>query len=118
MIGGLIFGAVRRPVPVYRILLVLGLLGTGYATILYFRLIADVGPGTAAAVDYLVPVFAVIFGVTLLSEPVTWNLVAGGLTVLAGVAVVQSRGRSRQSGHGSRRHQVEKPREQELNQIG
>jgi drug/metabolite transporter (DMT)-like permease len=71
--------------------LVLGLLGTGYATILYFRLIADVGASTAAAVDYLVPVFAVIFGVTLLSEPVTWNLVAGGLTVLAGMAIVEGR---------------------------
>jgi drug/metabolite transporter (DMT)-like permease len=72
-------------------ILVLGLLGTGYATILYFRLIADVGASTAAAVDYLVPVFAVLFGVTLLSEPVTWNLLVGGLTVLVGMAVVEGR---------------------------
>jgi drug/metabolite transporter (DMT)-like permease len=71
--------------------LVLGLLGTGYATILYFRLIADVGPSTAAAVDYLVPVFAVIFGVSLLNEPLTWNLLVGGLTVLIAVAVVEGR---------------------------
>ncbi|HEX7598767.1 MAG TPA: hypothetical protein VF518_11175 [Polyangia bacterium] len=29
----------------------------------------------------MVPVFAVIFGVALLREPLTWNLFAGGLTV-------------------------------------
>jgi drug/metabolite transporter (DMT)-like permease len=71
--------------------LALGLLGTGYATILYFRLIADVGASTAAAVDYLVPVFAVIFGVGLLSEPLTVNLVIGGLTILVGMAIVEGR---------------------------
>jgi drug/metabolite transporter (DMT)-like permease len=71
--------------------LVLGLLATGFATILYFRLIADIGAGPAAAVDYLVPVFAVGFAIVLLGEPLTWTLLIGGLTVLAGMALVEGR---------------------------
>jgi drug/metabolite transporter (DMT)-like permease len=70
---------------------VLGLLGTGLAYVLYFRLIGDAGATTASAVNYVVPVFAVVFSVVLLGEPVTWNLVAGGLVVLAGVAYAENR---------------------------
>ena len=62
---------------------VLGLLGTGLAYVLYFRLIGEVGATTASAVNYVVPVFAVLVSVVLLGEPVTWNLAAGGLVVLA-----------------------------------
>ena len=71
--------------------LVLGLLGTGYATVLYFRLIADIGASAAASVDYLVPVFAVVFGVVLLGEAVHWNMFLGGGIVLVGVALVEGR---------------------------
>jgi drug/metabolite transporter (DMT)-like permease len=72
-------------------ILVLGLLGTGLAYVLYFRLIGDVGATTASAVNYVVPVFAVLVSVVLLGEPVTWNLAAGGLVVLAGVAYAENR---------------------------
>ena len=72
-------------------ILVLGLLGTGLAYVLYFRLIGDVGATTASAVNYVVPVFAVVVSVILLGEPVTWNLAAGGLTVLAGVSYAENR---------------------------
>jgi len=64
----------------------LGLLGTGLAYILYFRLIADLGATTASSVNYVVPVVAVAVGVAVLDEPVTWQLVAGGLLVLTSVA--------------------------------
>lgn len=69
----------------------LGGLSTGLATILYFRLIQDVGPTTAAAVDYLVPVFAVAFAAVLLNEGVTWNVIAGGAVVLLGMGVAEGR---------------------------
>lgn len=69
----------------------LGLLSTGFAYVLYFRLIGDLGATTASAVNYVVPVFAVLIGVVLLSEPVTWNLVVGCLVVLAGVAYGENR---------------------------
>ena len=70
---------------------ILGLLGTGYATVLYFRLIADIGPSAAASVDYLVPVFAVVFAVVLLGESLRLNMLAGGAVVLVGVALVEGR---------------------------
>jgi drug/metabolite transporter (DMT)-like permease len=69
----------------------LGLLGTGVAYVLYFRLIGDVGATTASSVNYVVPVAAVLVGTTLLAESVTWNVVVGCLVVLAGVAVAENR---------------------------
>ncbi len=49
-------------------LIVLGILCTGVAYILYFRLIAQLGPARAITVTFLIPVFAVFFGATLLGE--------------------------------------------------
>ncbi|MDX6311951.1 MAG: hypothetical protein QOF44_1415, partial [Streptomyces sp.] len=72
-------------------IIVLGLLSTGLAYVLYFRLIGDVGATTASAVNYVVPVAAVIISVAALGEPVTWNLVAGGVVVLAGMAWAENR---------------------------
>ncbi|MHC5907216.1 DMT family transporter [Streptomyces sp. S6] len=76
----------------------LGVLSTGLAYVLYFRLIGDVGASTASAVNYVVPVFAVLLGVVLLGEPATWNLVVGGLVVLAGVAFAENRVTRRRGG--------------------
>jgi drug/metabolite transporter (DMT)-like permease len=72
-------------------LLALGLLGTGLAYILYFRLIADVGASRASSVNYVVPVVAVALGVAVLGEPVTWHLVAGGALVLVSMAYARRR---------------------------
>ncbi|MFE2430230.1 DMT family transporter [Streptomyces sp. NPDC059373] len=72
-------------------IIVLGLLSTGLAYVLYFRLIGDVGATTASAVNYVVPVAAVLISVAALGEPVTWNLVAGGVVVLAGMAWAENR---------------------------
>jgi drug/metabolite transporter (DMT)-like permease len=74
-------------------LLALGLLGTGAAYILYFRLIADLGASTASSVNYVVPVVAVALGVLVLGEPVTWQLVTGGALVLASMAYARRRPR-------------------------
>lgn len=72
-------------------IVLLGLLSTGLAYVLYFRLIGDVGATTASAVNYVVPVIAVLVSVALLGEPVTWNLLVGGLTALGGVAHAENR---------------------------
>ena len=42
--------------------LVLAILGSGIAYLLYFRLIRDVGPTKAISVTFLVPVFGVLGG--------------------------------------------------------
>jgi drug/metabolite transporter (DMT)-like permease len=72
----------------------LGVLSTGFANILYFRLIEDVGASTAAAVDYVVPLFAVLFSVLILGEQLTWNVIAGGLVVILGMGLAEGRLRS------------------------
>ncbi|MEO7940851.1 MAG: DMT family transporter [Burkholderiaceae bacterium] len=64
-------------------LLVLGVLCSGVAYILYFRLIENLGPARAITVTFLVPVFAVFYGTTMLGETLTpWMLLCGAIVVL------------------------------------
>ena len=67
----------------------LGVLGTGWAFLLNFRLIADTGGVVAASVTYAMPVVSTAAGVLLLGEALTWNQPVGALIVLSGVALVQ-----------------------------
>ena len=68
-------------------LLAVGILCTGLAYVLYFRIIAKAGPARALAVTYLVPVFAVIYGLIFLGEAVTpWMLVCA-VVIIAGTAL-------------------------------
>jgi drug/metabolite transporter (DMT)-like permease len=61
---------------------VLGVLCTGIAYILYFRLIEQAGPARALAVTFAVPVFALVYGALFLGERVTpWMLVCGAVIV-------------------------------------
>jgi drug/metabolite transporter (DMT)-like permease len=62
----------------------LGALGTGVAYLLYFWLIYHVGPTRTSLVTYLLPCTALIWGGLLLSEPITWNAIAGLALVLLG----------------------------------
>jgi len=72
-------------------MLALGVLGSGLAYVLNFRVIAAVGGSTASAVTYLTPVVAVVVGVGFLSESLTWSEPAGAAIVLLGVALTQGR---------------------------
>lgn len=64
-------------------LLAVGVVCTGLAYVLYFRLIAQAGPARALAVTFVVPVFAVAYGVVLLGEAVTaWMVLCGAVIVL------------------------------------
>jgi drug/metabolite transporter (DMT)-like permease len=69
--------------------LALGVLGTGIAYILNYRLIADEGATSASTVTYLLPVVAVALGVVVLSEPIAWTLFAGTALILVGIAVAE-----------------------------
>ncbi|HCT80617.1 MAG TPA: EamA family transporter [Micromonosporaceae bacterium] len=82
----------------------LGILGTGLAFVLNYRVIRIVGAGTMVMVTYLMPIVAVTMGVLVLDERLTWYQPVGALIVLLGVAVAQgvpgrllTRLRSRQS---------------------
>ncbi len=63
--------------------LILGVLCTGVAYILYFRIITKAGPTIALAVTFLIPVFAMMYGVLFLDEHITlWMVLCGLITVL------------------------------------
>jgi drug/metabolite transporter (DMT)-like permease len=64
--------------------LMLGFVCTALAFLLYFRLIAEIGPGRATVITYVNPVVAVALGVAILGESVTAAAVAGLLLILAG----------------------------------
>ena len=75
------------PASAWLAILVLGVLCTGFAFILYYRLIADLGPVRATTVTLLIPVFGILWGVLFLGEPLTPGRVAGAATVLLGCAL-------------------------------
>jgi drug/metabolite transporter (DMT)-like permease len=70
-------------------LLALGALGTGLAYILNYAVVRRAGATTASTVTYLVPVWATLLGVLVLSEPLSWNEPVGAAVVLASVAASQ-----------------------------
>lgn len=65
----------------------LGVLCTAVAYVLYFRLIANVGPARAIAVTFLIPPFAVAWGAVILGESITARTLVGSAIVLAGTAL-------------------------------
>lgn len=67
--------------------IVLGAASTGFAYILYFRLIRHVGPAKAVTVTYLIPVFAVIWGAIVLSEEITPIMIIGTIIIFCGTAL-------------------------------
>ncbi len=62
-------------------LLGLGLVCTAFAYILYFRLLADIGPVRTLTVTFLIPPFGVLWGVIFLDEPLSWAYVQGGALI-------------------------------------
>lgn len=69
-------------------LVVLGLVCSGFAYILYFRLIRDVGPTRTISVTFLVPVFGMLWGGLFFGETLTAGALGGAALVLVGLALV------------------------------
>ena len=76
-------------------ILALGVVGTGLAYVLNYRIIAELGPTKASLVTYVIPPIAVAVGVVVLGEPFHLRLVAGGAIIVLGIALVQQRLRVR-----------------------
>ena len=66
----------------------LGVICSGVAYLLYFRLIEDIGAAPALTVTFLIPLFGTFFGWLVLDEAVGWHTLAGGAVVIAGTALV------------------------------
>jgi drug/metabolite transporter (DMT)-like permease len=68
----------------------LGVLCTGTAYLIYYRLIYKIGAPRASTVTYLVPLFGVLWAWLLLDEPLTLTMGIAGALILGGVALNQS----------------------------
>lgn len=68
--------------------LALGILCSGIAYLVYFRLIAEVGAASALTVTFLNPIFGILWGVLFLGETVGWYTLVGAPVVLLGTALV------------------------------
>lgn len=71
-------------------LAVIGLvvLSTALGFVLFFGLLAQVGPTSALTTTYLVPVFGILWGAIFLSEPVGWSFLGGLVVILASIGLV------------------------------
>lgn len=89
LIGGFVL-APLSVTPVIGVVL-LGVLGTGFAYIWNYRNMKLAGSAIASSVTYITPVVAAVLGVAFLGEHLSWDQVAGGLLVLLGAAMIQNR---------------------------
>jgi drug/metabolite transporter (DMT)-like permease len=87
-VGYLPYAAMRPPTHVadsgWLSIAVLGLVCTAVAFVLFFALIAEIGPARATVITYVNPAVAVIGGVLLLGEDFTLGLAVGFPLILAG----------------------------------
>jgi drug/metabolite transporter (DMT)-like permease len=83
----------RHPIPTMSWVsaVLLGVLCTGLAYVLYYRLIHRIGAPRAAMVTYIIPLFGVLWAWLLLGERLTWTMALAGGLILAGVAMNQVR---------------------------
>jgi drug/metabolite transporter (DMT)-like permease len=72
-------------------LLALALASTGVAYLLYFRLLAELGPTGGMTVIYVVPVFGVLWGALFLDEAIHLSTIAGGAVILLSVWLITRR---------------------------
>ena len=62
----------------------LGVLCTAIAFVLFFRLIAEIGPARSTLITFINPAVAVVVGAVVLDEPITPTTIGGFVLVLAG----------------------------------
>jgi drug/metabolite transporter (DMT)-like permease len=94
------FGVAQAPshlpsAPVLLSVTTLGVICTALAFVLFFRLIAEVGPARATVITYVNPAVALVLGVVVLNESFTVVTAIGFALILAGSVLGTSRDRSR-----------------------
>jgi len=65
----------------------LGVLCTGIAYLMFYRLIAKVGANRAITSTFLIPVFSILWGALFLEEQITFYMLGGCLLVLVGISM-------------------------------
>jgi drug/metabolite transporter (DMT)-like permease len=73
--------------------LLFGILCSSIAYIIYYPLIARVGPTRALTVTFLIPVFGMFWGAVILGEAVSLSMILGAAVILSGTSLVVAPGR-------------------------
>jgi len=73
-------------------MLALGILCSGVAYMLYFRVVNTMGATSALTVSYLIPMFGTLWGILILGETLTPHGILGAVVVLLGTAIVTRKG--------------------------
>jgi len=68
--------------------LMLAVFCSSIAYVLYYRLIADIGPTRALTMAFLMPVFGMVWGALFLGEPITLPMIAGCALIIGGATAV------------------------------
>jgi drug/metabolite transporter (DMT)-like permease len=69
----------------------LGVIGSGLAFLIFFRLLGTWGAGRTSMVAYVMPIFGIILGVLVLNEALDGGMVIGAGLVIAGIAIASAR---------------------------
>ena len=85
--GAALWPAGPVPATIWAAVLALGILCTGVAYVMYFRLVLRVGAAHAASVTFLIPVFGMLWGALFLHESVHPSMIVGSAVILAGTAL-------------------------------
>lgn len=67
--------------------LALAVVCTGAAYLLFFRLLSRIGPTNTMSVTFLIPAFAVVWGLVFLGEPIEQQQIVSGAIILFGTAL-------------------------------
>lgn len=68
--------------------LAIGVLGTGIAYIIYYRLLAALGPTGTSLVTFIVPLFGIFWGWAILQEYLSWHAFAALGLIVSGLVLV------------------------------
>lgn len=86
----------------------LGVIGTGIAFVIFYDLIARVGPAKTWLVSYIAPGFAIVYGATLLGEEISAATIVGLVLILVG-SWLGAEGRLPSVARAARRGSVPRP---------
>jgi len=71
-------------------ILLLGILCTAIATIIYFQILQTEGASFLSIMNFLIPLWAILFGIVILQDQFSWNYIIGLVVILFGIKLANS----------------------------
>ena len=71
-------------------ILLLEVLCTAVATIIYFQILQSEGASFISMMNFLIPLWAILFGIIILNDEFSWNYIFGLLIILFGIKLANS----------------------------